>query len=147
MPSKVKNIMHSFITDTHDLYIAVESKEEANGSNIFEIYFIDLDLPYPTVEGPLFQYPWDAVNSFNCDSSMIAFHCRSSSKKEKINLNEILICYMLHGPNLYMWADDGKNRGLELVNDGCGIHSRESYPASNLVYISNRKFLYMETRE
>jgi len=111
MPSKVMNIMQSFITDSYDLYIAVESIEP-DGSDVFEIYTIDLDKAYPTVEGPIFKYSWDAVDSFCCEGAMLAFHCRSSSKKEKINLNEILICYMLHGTNLYMWADDGKDKGL-----------------------------------
>ena len=37
---------------------------------------------------------------------MTKFHVRSSSKKEKINMNEILICYMLHGTNLFAWSDN-----------------------------------------
>ena len=68
---------------------------------------------------------------------MLGFHVRGSSSKEKINLNEILICYMLHGTNLWMWADNGQCLEPKKINDA---------PASNLYYLSDREFFYMETQ-
>jgi len=52
------------LTDTHDLYIAVESNYGPNtyrtdkaiaatGEDVFEIYHLDLDLDDPTIEGPI----------------------------------------------------------------------------------------------
>jgi hypothetical protein len=56
------------LTDTHDLYIAVESNygpnQNANtcrtdkaiaatGEDVFEIYHLDLDLDDPQIEGPI----------------------------------------------------------------------------------------------
>ena len=67
---------------------------------------------------------------------MLGLHVRGSSSKEKINLNEILICYMLHGTNLWMWADNGQCLEPKKINDA---------PASNLYYLSDREFFYMET--
>lgn len=72
MPSCVKTIEHTYITDTHDLYIAVESKRNVeslnqNGrcalvdENLFEIYHLDLDLDNPVVEGPILQYPFSML--------------------------------------------------------------------------------------
>lgn len=43
---------------------------------------------------------------------------------------------MLHGSNLYMWAENGHQKAPELINhDGNG---KPGNPASNLVYISDR---------
>ena len=63
MPAKVKSIAQSFITDSYDLYIAVESKED-DGTDIFEIYSLNLDLDNPVIEGPILSYPWSKVRSF-----------------------------------------------------------------------------------
>jgi len=91
------------------LFVAVESKEE-DGTDVFEIYTLDLDDFSPVIKGPILSYSWDKVRSWRSgkhDSQMLAFHARGSSAKEKINLNEILIMYMMHGGNLYCWADNG----------------------------------------
>jgi hypothetical protein len=63
MPAKVKNISQSFITDSYDLYIAVESKEE-DGTDVFEIYWLNLDQDNPVIQGPILAYPWSKVRSF-----------------------------------------------------------------------------------
>ena len=63
MPAKVKNISQSFITDSYDLFIAVESKEE-DGTDVFEIYSLDLDEDNPVIVGPIFSYAWSEVRSF-----------------------------------------------------------------------------------
>jgi hypothetical protein len=73
---------------------------------------------------------------------MLALHCRSSSKKEKINLNEILILYMVHGANLYSWADNGYMKEPKLVNQDV---NGNVLPASNYKYFTDRALLYMET--
>lgn len=43
---------------------------------------------------------------------------------------------MLHGTNLWMWADNGQCLEPKKINDA---------PASNLYYLSDREFFYMET--
>ena len=91
----------------------------SNGIDIFEMYHLDLDLENPTIEGPILTYTFSYVRSFwkgRNDSQSLGFHCRGSSRKEKINLKEILITYMLHGTNLYMWADNGQQSEPELIN-------------------------------
>ena len=55
-------------------------------------------------------------------------------------MNEILICYMFHGTNLYEWAqNDNSNK----------VPSKpiNKHPASNYLYYSDRAFFYMETQE
>jgi len=66
---------------------------------------MDLDDDNPTIMGPILQYPFSVLGDTKT-SMMTGFHVRGSSIKEKINLNEITICYMLHGENLWMWADN-----------------------------------------
>ena len=51
------------------------------------------------VEGPLLEYSVDDVD----DGRLIAFHARSSSNKEKINLNKNLMAFMLHDQKLFYW--------------------------------------------
>lgn len=93
MPSKVARILDTFLTDTHDMYTIVETYQEE-----FQIYHIDLDSPDPRLQGPVFEYSFDLVDG----KLLQSFHVRGSSKKEKINLNKVLICYMMHGTTL--WA-------------------------------------------
>ena len=44
------------------------------------------------------------------------FLVRGSSKKEKIDFNQDLICYILHGTSLRVWRDDADDT-LEYVLD------------------------------
>ena len=64
-----------------------------------------------------------------------AFHARGSSAKEKINLNKVLICYMMHGTSLYIWTNNGME-DLELVSNH----------ASNLYYMSDDVVFFMKTK-
>ena len=108
MPKKVQMISNTVLTDTHDLYIAVESKDEKeNGTfeDVFEVYHLDLDDDNPRITKPIFKYPFKLVGE-DYNSEMLGFHVRGSSIKEKINLNEILIFYMMHGKNLWYFAQN-----------------------------------------
>jgi len=97
---------------------------------------LNLDEDEPMIQGPILRYPFSQVGIIN-ESIMTKFHVRASSVKEKINMNEILICYMLHGTNLWTWSDNGTNK----------ISKINKYPASNFIYLSDRATLYMETEE
>ena len=61
---------------------------------------------------------------------------RGSSKKEKINLIKVLMCYMMHGKTIYCWTDNGDNI-LETI----------SINASNLYYMSDDTFFFLKTKE
>lgn len=52
-------------------------------------------------EKPLLSYDFAEINH----EPMIQFQVRSSSKKEKINLNKALTFYMQHGKSLYTITD------------------------------------------
>jgi len=84
------------------MYIHTETKD-----NKFQIFRINLDSDDPVVEGPNFEYSTQDLDGPN--NEINAFHVRGSSAKEKINLNKDLICYMMHGTNLYAWTDNGNN--------------------------------------
>lgn len=86
--------MKTFLTDTQDLFIMVETE------NGLEMYNIDLDSPEPYLDGPLFQYSFKNVNY----KTLTDFHVRASSRKEKINLNKACIVFMMHGNELYGWC-------------------------------------------
>ena len=61
MPKKVQVITNTFLTDTHDLYVSVESKEE-DGTDVFEVYHLDLDWNNPRFQDePIFKYPFSLV--------------------------------------------------------------------------------------
>ena len=92
MPDEILVITHTFITDTSDVYILCESKDEH-----FEAYHIDLDSPDPLIKGPVMRYCFSQVNSI----PVKAFHARPSSHKETIDLNKELIFFMMHGNTLY----------------------------------------------
>ena len=60
MPLKVQLITNTFLTDTHDLYIAVESKDK--DIDVFEIYHLDLDEDNPSIKSdPILRYPFTLV--------------------------------------------------------------------------------------
>ena len=96
----MSSIAETFLTDTHDLYIAAETQDEH-----FEFFHLDLDDDNPMINGPILRYPYNKVGG-EYTSVLKGFHVRGSSKKEKINLNEILIFYMLHGTDLWSWSDN-----------------------------------------
>ena len=99
-------IINTFLTDTHDLYVAIETLNYQ-----YEIYHINLDLDDPRVSHqPLFRYDFDEIDH----APLSEFQVRSSSKKEKINLNKALTFYMLHGDTL--WTITEK---LEKVDEHC----------------------------
>ena len=87
-------ICESFLTDTHDYFCVVETE-----NSTFEIYHIDLDSSDPRIKC-IHSYPFSEVGG----KKIVNFHCRGSSHKEKINLNQLLVCYMLHGDDLYCWV-------------------------------------------
>jgi len=66
--------------------------------------------------------------------NLVAFHARSSSVKEKINLNKSLIVYMMHGTTL--WSQVCKD-GTSLIKLG--------EQAKNLYYQSDNEIFYMTT--
>ena len=126
MPAKVSRIVDTFLTDTHDMYTIVETYQEE-----FQIYHIDLDSPDPRLQGPIFEYGFDLVGA----KLLQSFHVRGSSKKEKINLNKVLICYMMHGNSL--WSVTPNLATPQKIDDN----------AHNLYYLSDDSFFYMVTEE
>ena len=75
---KTSRIHHTFLTDTHDLFIFCETTDEH-----FEQYTIYLDSDKPILIGPICRYKFSLVEEDQC----IAYHVRGSSHKERINLN------------------------------------------------------------
>jgi hypothetical protein len=120
MPIEVSAITNTFITDTSDIYIMCETIDRH-----FEAYHIDLDSPDPYVNGPLMRYHFDKVESLPVTS----FHARASSQKEKINLNKVLLFFMMHGTNLYCFSK-GK---LKCVSQN----------AFNMAYFSDDQLFFM----
>ena len=53
MPDNVSLIAETFLTDTHDLYIAAETKDDH-----FEFFHIDLDHDNPMINGPILRYSY-----------------------------------------------------------------------------------------
>ena len=51
MPQKTSRIHHTFLTDTHDLFIFCETTDEH-----FEQYTVDLDSDNPILKGPICRY-------------------------------------------------------------------------------------------
>ena len=77
---------------------------------------IDLDSENPKVANkngdpiPIFEYSNAEVQNQKAQTFIV----RGSSRKEKIDLNMDLICYMLHGNSLRVWTDDDHD-SLEYV--------------------------------
>jgi hypothetical protein len=120
MPKRTRECSESFLTDTHDFFCVSETLDDE-----FEICRIDLDDPNPRLRS-LFRYSFDEVGG----QAVQAFHCRGSSHKEKINLNEMLVVYLLHGTDLYYWVQG--NEKLQLVE----------HDATNLYYMSDNVLFY-----
>lgn len=87
-------ITHTFLTDTHDFYVTVETKEKN-----FEVFTLDLDSSDPQIQGPILKYPFEKVQG----KQIKGIHVRGSSRKEKINLNKNLMIFILHGSDLWGW--------------------------------------------
>lgn len=116
--------MATYLTDTHDLYIAIETK-----GHQYEIHHINLDADDARVsEKPLLSYDFAEIDH----EPMIQFQVRSSSKKEKINLNKALTFYMQHGKSLYTITDK-----LKKVDDN----------VSNLNFMNEGIIYYMKTKQ
>lgn len=79
LPDYVSRITHTFLTDTHDFFVTVETKEQN-----FEVFTIDFDAMDPVVTGPILKYPFSKVDG----KQIKGIHVRGSSRKEKINLNK-----------------------------------------------------------
>ena len=91
---KVRKIAGTFLTDTYDLYVITETREET-----FATYHIDLSLEQPRVSEAIFEYPLASVGG----KAVTSFHVRGSSDKEKINLNKKLLLFMMHGSDLWCY--------------------------------------------
>lgn len=135
LPKHIVCCTQTFLSDTHDFYCMCETEYG------FELYNIDLDSPEPYLEGPLLQYSNENVKNL----ALSGFHVRSSSRKEKVNLNKALICLMMHGNILYGWCESDGNK-VTPVN----TFSTEADPAamcSNFYYLSDDEAFYMTNKE
>ena len=65
MPDNVHSIAATFLTDTHDLYIAVETIND-----YYEFYHLDLDDDNPMINGPILKYSFKKVGG---DSELKGF--------------------------------------------------------------------------
>jgi hypothetical protein len=113
------------VSDTHDFYCICETDDEQ-----FKVYNINMDSEFPQFEDPILTYPFEFVDS----EAVTGFHCRGSSRKEKINLNKQTMVFMLHGQHLIGW-------------NGLGQPSTISQEASNFYYLSDDKLFYLSTQE
>jgi hypothetical protein len=120
MPKRTRQCTHSFLTDTHDFFCVSETMNDQ-----FEIMHLDMDDPNPRLRS-VFKYSFDVVGG----QAIEAFHCRGSSHKEKINLNEMLVVYIMHGTDLYYWVQG--NTALQLVD----------HNTQNLYYLSDNVLFY-----
>jgi hypothetical protein len=76
------------------------------------------------------------------------FHVRSSSRKEKINLNKALIIFMMHGSKLYGWCEHDGNK-VTPVNSFCDDPDPQALleaKCSNYYYLSDDSLFYMVTK-
>ena len=78
----------------------------------------------------MLEYKFEEVDSALLNS----FHVRSSSAKEKINLNKILFAIMLHGTKLVVWRGIDK-MPIEVLDDN----------AHNLTFENDEVIYYMRT--
>ena len=127
--------MKTFLTDTHDLFIVVESEIG------LEMYNIDLDSPHPFLEGPLFKYTFKEVHF----QTLTDFHVRASSRKEKINLNKACIAFMMHGNVLYGWCQGDGDKVTPVNNFSLDIKKDQNVSCSNYYYLSDDIIFYMVT--
>jgi hypothetical protein len=154
LPKHIIRCSHTFLSDTHDFYCICET---ADG---YEIYNIDLDHPEPYLSDCLLKYNFERVNR----QFLTAFHVRSSSRKEKVNLNRSLIAFMMHGNTLYGWCQTTKISALTRQSEESLVsyhkenqimEVNESAPepdneadavCSNFYYYSDDCIFYMTTK-
>lgn len=120
MPKHTRHCAATFLTDTHDFFCVSETLDDH-----FEILHIDLDDPNPRLRSIL-KYSFEEVDS----QAVEAFHCRGSSRKERVDLNEMLVVYLMHGTDLYYWVQG--NSKLQLIDRD----------AKNLYYMSDNVLFY-----
>ena len=119
-------MLQTFLTDTHECFIIVETLEDT-----YEIYQINLDSEDPRINSPIFKYSFDDVDG----TLLNGFHARGSSSKEKINLNKRLIIFMQHGSTLWAWKQG--DTSIEKIDEN----------VSNMYYQSDDQIFYMTTEE
>lgn len=124
LPEDTVICSHTFLTDTTDLYIHTETY-----NNECKILHVDLDDDNPKIN-LVFSYPRQRVRN----KALINFHVRGSSAKEKINLNESLMCFMLHGTTLFVWRE-GKEH-IDKIDE----------TVDNMYYLSDKFFFYKTTK-
>lgn len=107
----------------------------------YELYNIDLDSTEPYLKGPLLQYTFESVKN----EPLVGFQVRSSSRKEKINLNKALICFMMHKNILYGWCESEGNI-VTPVNSVAPDPDPNSQ-CSNFYYLSDDMAFFMTTKE
>ena len=120
-------VAQSFITDANDLFIMCETI-----NNTLAMFHINLDTQCPQVEGPLLEYNFDEVDSLQLNT----LHVRSSSIKERINLNKNLFAFMLHGTKLVVWKGIDQ-MPIEVVDEN----------VSNLTFENDEVIYYMKTED
>jgi hypothetical protein len=123
MPKNIHFVVETFITDTKDFFCIAETTD-----NHFELFQVDLDDPNPRLRS-IHRYTFDEVHG----NQVNAFHCRGSSHKEKVDLNEKLVIYIMHGNDLYCWVQG--NKKLDLVDSYC----------SHLYYMSDNTMFYLHS--
>lgn len=112
IPNRPDNMCASFITSTNDLFFVCRSRK-ADNKNFYFVYYIDLDEGNRR-ENPkcnndnyydaynvqhLFEYSAESVD----EKELLSIFARGSSAKEKIDIGEQLIIFMLHQGKLYSW--------------------------------------------
>ena len=131
LPTQTIRCAQGFLTDTHDYYCIIETKHG------YELYTIDLDDLEPYFEGPLLQYTFEDVGNM----PLTAFQVRASSRKEKINLNKALICFLMHKNILYGWCESAGNI-VTPVNESAPVPDGK-IACSNFYYLSDSMAFYM----
>ena len=100
LPEETIKCVSAFLTDTHDYFCIIKTKTG------YQLFNIDLDSAQPFLSGPFLHYTAEDVE----DMPLTGFQVRASSRKEKINLNRALICFLMHGNVLYGWCESDGNK-------------------------------------
>ena len=134
LPPHTVRCHQTFLSDTHDFYCVIETDHQT-----YAIYTVDLDSTEPYMEGPLLEYKTSEVQN----QLITEFHVRSSSWKEKVNLNRSLICFMMHGNILYGWCQ-AEGGSITPVNHFAPDPKDDAF-CSNFYYYSDDSIFYMTT--
>ena len=119
-PLNVQFISRTFLSDTHDLYAICQTTEDN-----YELFNIDLDSSDPCIKR-IFKYSFEQVGG----QLVKGFHVRGSSHKEKINISDRLIVYILHGNTLYQYVEGNDKLNPPILN------------AYNMYYMSDQTFFF-----